>query len=663
LPLPLLHHRPSDAILFETSAQLKLVAPSEDVVSALETGCFEEAAASISDSFVAELLALHKKSHQEGTSSPVNDSSIFFKPARPDEKVKPCEDGSTKNILITSALPYVNNVPHLGNIVGAVLSADVYARYCRLAGYRTLYICGTDEYGTATETKALEEGMSCLEVCSKYFKMHASIYDWFQIQFDAFGRSSTPLQTEITHEIFRDLYANGFFFEKAVDQCFCEGCQRFLADRYVEGTCPLCGFDDARGDQCDGCGKLLNAVDLKNSKCKICRGTPVIKSSSHLFLDLTKLQGQCETFVEEAAAKGHWSPNSVSIAKAWLNEGLKARCMTRDLKWGTSVPLPGFESKVFYVWFDAPIGYISITANYDEASWRKWWQNPENVELHQFMGKDNVLFHTVIFPSTLMGTARPWTLLKGLSTTEYLNYEGGKFSKSRGTGVFGSDARDSGIPASVWRYYLLASRPESMDAAFSWSDFVAKTNAELLANLGNFVNRTTRFLAAKLESRVPEARLLAVDEQFIAERIDTELVKFAQEMEGSRLRSALKTAMAVSAAGNLYLAEQRLDAKLLQNDPERCGSVLGVAVNLCYVLSALLDPFIPGTAQDIRKILNLPARKIPAKFALDIKAGHVIGTPYHLFTKLDEASVEELRAKFAGKSGAVKVSVTESAAH
>ena len=436
-------------------------------------------------------------------SGPVVNESVIFKGQDKTVKVLPCDDGSNRNILITSALPYVNNVPHLGNIVGAVLSGDVYARYCRRSGYKTLYICGTDEYGTATETKALEEGMSCKSICDKYFKMHASIYEWFQIEFDSFGRSSTPIQTEITHEIFKDLYENGFFFAKSVDQCYCEGCARFLADRYVEGTCPLCGFDDARGDQCDGCGKLLNAIELKSPQCKLCRSTPVIRSSNHLFLDLSKLQTECEGFVENAAKICNWSSNSLAIARAWLTEGLRPRCMTRDLKWGTSVPMSGFEDKVFYVWFDAPIGYISITAGYDSENWRLWWQNPKNVELHQFMGKDNVPFHTVIFPSTLMGTRQPWTLLHQLNSTEYLNYEGGKFSKSRGTGVFGSDARDSGIPASIWRYYLLASRPESTDAAFSWSDFVAKTNSELLANLGNFVNRATRFVAAKMDSLVP----------------------------------------------------------------------------------------------------------------------------------------------------------------
>lgn len=620
---------------------------------------FEEERLIGASELILDLLRDVNDSCDDG--SALLDQEIIYKRALKGEKVVPCEDGSVKNVLITSALPYVNNVPHLGNIVGAVLSADVYARYCRVEGNRTLYVCGTDEYGTATETKALEEGMTCQAICDKYFKMHSSIYEWFQIEFDAFGRSSTPVQTEITHEIFRDLYENDFFFAKSVDQCYCEGCSRFLADRYVEGTCPLCGFTDARGDQCDGCGKLLNAIELKEPQCKLCRNTPVVRTSNHLFLDLSKLQSQCEDFVEGAAKTAHWSANSLSIARAWLTEGLRPRCMTRDLKWGTSVPIAGFEDKVFYVWFDAPIGYISITAGYDKDNWRRWWQNPGNVSLHQFMGKDNVPFHTVIFPSTLLGTGKPWTLLHQLNSTEYLNYEGGKFSKSRGTGVFGSDARDSGIPASIWRYYLLSSRPESTDSAFSWSDFVAKTNSELLANLGNFVNRSTRFLAAKLDSRVPSGELSESDRLFLSEHVDAELNRYREAMDLCNLRAALKCAMAVSAAGNLYLAEQKLDNKLLQGNPDRCGVVLAVALNLCYVLSALLEPFIPGTSEDILKILRLPARKIPRSFSLAIRPGHRIGQPFHLFTKLDETAVCELKAKFAGK--ATVSSVSESAAN
>lgn len=569
-----------------------------------------------------------------------------------------------RNVLITAALPYVNNVPHLGNIIGAVLSADVFARYCRLRDYQTLFICGTDEYGTATETKALEEGISCAELCAKYFKLHAAIYDWFGIATDIFGRSSSEKQKEITHEIFKSLNGNGYFFEQSVDQTFCDGpCQRFLADRYVEGTCPLCGFDDARGDQCDGCGKLINPTELKNPKCKICRNPPIIKSSNHLFLDLTKLQPSLEGWLEKQTIKGHWSTNSASISRAWLTEGLKPRCMTRDLRWGTSVPLPGFEDKVFYVWFDACFGYISITANYTEE-WRKWWQAGEGsesdvskpkVELFQFMGKDNVPFHTVIFPSSLLGTVEagescPWTLLHHINTTEYLNYESGKFSKSRGIGVFGNDARDSGIPVSVWRYYLLSVRPETTDSVFSWEDFGARNNSELLANLGNFVNRVTKFAVSKLGGQVPKIEELNAVDKSLLDKVNAELKNYLELMEGVHLRGALKTAMAISSLGNHYLTEAGLDGKLLASDPSRCGTIIAIALNLSYLLSALLDPFIPATAADIRRILNAPVCRIPDVFEIDVLSdGHVLGLPFHLFVRIEESKLTELRSKFSGK--------------
>lgn len=557
------------------------------------------------------------------------------------------KDGE-RNILITAALPYVNNVPHLGNIIGCLLSADVYARYCRLKGYNSVYICGTDEYGTATETKALEEGLTCPEVCAKYYRIHAAVYDWFQIDCDIFGRTSTERQTVITQDIFKHLYDNGYFFEQSVEQTYCEKCSRFLADRYVEGKCPLCGFHDARGDQCDGCGKLINPVDLIDPKCKMCKSTPVIRSSKHLFLDLSKLQPACDKFVEESSVKGKWSSNSAAIAKGWLTEGLKPRCMTRDLKWGTPVPVEGFEDKVFYVWFDAPIGYLSITANLVKDEWEKWWKNPENVQLYQFMGKDNVPFHTVIFPSTLLGTNQPFTLLHHISTTEYLNYEAGKFSKSRGTGVFGNDARDSGIPASVWRYYLLSNRPEANDSVFTWDDFAAKVNSELLANFGNFINRTVKFCAMKMDGRVGEATLEPADHDFI-NKVNDQLYEYTECMEAVKLRAAIKTVMAISALGNQYLQDCRLDNKLLQNQPERCQTVIAVALNLCYLLSAIVEPFLPSTSDDIAKILNAPKRTIPSTFDLDLMAGHCIGTPFLLFNRLDDTLVKELRVKYAGK--------------
>jgi len=328
-----------------------------------------------------------------------------------------------KNILITSALPYVNNVPHLGNIIGSVLSADVFSRYCKVRNLNALYICGTDEYGTAIETKAIEDGVSPQEICDKYYAIHSSIYKWFDIGFDHFGRSATPKQTEVTQGIFMDLYKNGFIEMKTELQLFCPKHERFLADRFVEGICPKCQYSDARGDQCDKCGNLLDPMELVEPRCKIDGATPEARNTTHFYLRLDSLQPRVQKFVDEYSPK--WSSNAQSITHSWLKQGLQSRSITRDLKWGVPVPLEGYEDKVFYVWFDAPIGYISITANYTDPGveggqqWKKWWLPEEDtdVKLYQFMGKDNVPFHTVLFPASLLGTGQKWTKLHNISTT------------------------------------------------------------------------------------------------------------------------------------------------------------------------------------------------------------------------------------------------------
>lgn len=584
------------------------------------------------------------------------------------QNILPLKD--KRNILITAALPYVNNYPHLGNIIGALLSADVYARYCRLRSYQTLFIGGTDEYGTATETKALEMGLGCKELCDHFYLLHSEIYDWFQISCDHFGRTSTDKQTEITHEIYGDLCKGGYFFEDEVEQCFCEHCSRFLADRYVEGRCPHCSYDDARGDQCDQCSKLLAPTDLLDARCKVCSKEPIRKKSKHLFLDLSKLQPMLQGFVEEQGKKGDWSSNSLSISNAWLKEGLRPRCMTRDLKWGT--PVPGMSDKVFYVWFDACIGYISITANLlkDGDLWRQWWQAPKNdkggrptVELCQFMGKDNVPFHTVIFPSTLLGTSKTkeeckWTLLHHINTTEYLNYEGGKFSKSRNVGVFGNDAKNSGLPVSVFRYYLLAIRPDSgTDSNFSWDELALRTNNELLSNLGNFLSRIVKYCATKFSSIVPPIRkedweglrLLELKEKIALEH--SQYLSFMER--GVHLKMALKQVMKISSIGNTFLTESNLDNKSFLADPSRCGSVIGVALNISYLLSSIIDPFVPELAKDIRRNLKLDVLKIhqePDVFSL-IPCNHrITKTPILLVDRITKEHVEELKAKFGGGS-------------
>ncbi|EEB06121.1 cytoplasmic methionine-tRNA ligase Mrs1 [Schizosaccharomyces japonicus yFS275] len=559
---------------------------------------------------------------------------------------------NSRNILITSALPYVNNVPHLGNIIGSTLSADVFARYHRARNNTTLYICGTDEYGTATETKALEEGVSPKELCDKYHKLHKEVYDWFQLDFDFFGRTTTPKQTEISQHIFNRLYERDYMEVDSMTQLYCEEHKGFLADRYVEGTCPKCGFDDARGDQCDGCGQLLNAFELINPTCKLDKTTPVKRETRHIFLSLDKLQPQIQEWFQKSSKEGHWSNNGVAITDSWLKEGLRPRCITRDLKWGTPVPLEEFKDKVLYVWFDATIGYISITANYTDE-WKQWWKNPENVKLYQFMGKDNVPFHTVIFPGSLLGTDEKWTMLHHINTTDYLNYESGKFSKSRGIGVFGNNAKELGLSPSVWRYYLLASRPETSDTMFTWKEFITRHNSELLANIGNLVNRVVKFTTAKYNGLVP---YYLEDASVGSGKLKTELVKdvnailrkYNTALEAVKLREGLRIAMELSARGNQFLQDNRVDNKLFTNERQKCADAIGYTLNLVYLLASILSPFIPATSDSIYKQLNAPALAIPDEWTLDLLPGHRIGNAEYLFTRIDESMEEVWRGKYGG---------------
>ncbi|ULT95454.1 hypothetical protein L3Y34_004291 [Caenorhabditis briggsae] len=557
-----------------------------------------------------------------------------------------------RNILITAALPYVNNVPHLGNIIGCVLSADVFARYCNLRGHQTFYVGGTDEYGTATETKALQEGCTPRELCDKYHAIHKGIYEWFGIDFTHFGRTTTDHQTEICQDMFLKLHKNGFTTTQTVDQLFCNQCDKFLADRFVTGTCPNCAYDDARGDQCDGCGKLINAVELKDAKCHMCKSTPEVKQSTHIFLSLDKLQeSTMDLIMKQMDLPGSkWSANAKGITKSWENQGLEPRCITRDLKWGTPVPLEGFEKKVFYVWFDAPIGYLSITKCVLGDDWTKWWKNPSNVELYNFVGKDNVAFHGVMFPCSQVGANDNYTVVNHLCATEYLNYEDTKFSKSRGTGIFGDAAQRTGIPADIWRFYLLYMRPESQDTAFSWDDFVLKVNSELLNNLGNFINRALSFVANFFGGVIPNMDLTEADAT-ILEEIHQECLQWDTQFDGVRLKDAVKSILNVSRNGNQYMQSQTPWVLMKGDDAakKRAGTIIGVAANIAYHLAVILYPVMPSVSETIRQQCDLSKLPLFSPFPRNyLKPGHKIGKPSPLFQKLDPIQIAEFKAKFGG---------------
>ena len=544
-----------------------------------------------------------------------------------------------KKRLITSALPYVNNVPHLGNLT-QVLSADVFARFCRLRGYETLYICGTDEYGTASETRALQEGVSPRELCDKYHEIHKEIYKWFNIDFDYFGRTSTEKQTEIVQHIFNEVDKNGYITEKEMSQLYCPHCKRFLADRFVTGECPHCHSEGAKGDQCDKCGKLLNPTELINPKCSVCSTEPELRKTKNLFLNLPKALPLLNAWIEKASKEGFWAKNAVQITSSWIRDGLQERCITRDLKWGIPVPKPGFEDKVFYVWFDAPIGYISITANYTD-DWKRWWQSPEDTELFQFIGKDNIPFHTVIFPSSLLATGEKWTMLYHMSSTEYLNYEGGKFSKSQGIGIFGNDVESTGIKADVWRFYMFYNRPESSDFTFSWKDFMDRVNKDLIGNLSNLVNRTlsfiSRFYEGKIENPVYDEDLVAVIKK--KEEEITDLLEHAEE------RDAIRAIFALSDLGNKTFQESEPWKKRTEN-PEEAVRVLSTLYQLISDIAVMISPYLPETGKKILSFLGHEGKKWDeiGKFERPVEVKNL----ELLFSKLDEKFIDSLKERFSG---------------
>ena len=569
--------------------------------------------------------------------------------------------------LITSALPYVNNIPHLGNLI-QVLSADVFARFCRSRGYDTMYVCGTDEYGTATETRAQEEGKTPRELCDYYHDIHKDIYQWFDIAFDHFGRTSTPQQTEIVQTMFLDLDKNGFIKENTIEQLYCDDCKRFLADRYVRGICPHCGYEEARGDQCENCGKLLEPQELKSPRCSTCSSSPKMKSTKHLYIDLPAIQKKYSVWMNEASERGQWAKNAVQMTQAWIRDGLHERAITRDLKWGIPVPKKGFEDKVFYVWFDAPIGYISITKALTDGlqnpdyDWKSWWLPEESkasnasipVELFQFIGKDNIPFHTVIFPSTLIGSGKNWTKLHHMSSSEYLNYESGKFSKSKGVGVFGSDAKASGIPSDAWRFYIFYNRPEKSDTQFTWKDFQEKLNSELIGNLGNLVNRTLTFVQRYYDGVIPQGK----KDDSLWEKITEAEKKVTDLLEWAELKDAFHGIFAISSIANKAFQDGE-PWKTRTTEPDKAADLLW---NLCYIIKDLMimiHPYMPKYSEKVlsffgKTVINGRIGKPSAEGSLSwIHLGVTEGLSSVsgneiVFTPMDNPAMESYRAKYAG---------------
>jgi len=540
---------------------------------------------------------------------------------------------SSRRKLVTSALPYVNNLPHLGNIVGSLLSADVFSRYSRLRGDEVLFVCGTDEYGTASEVTADKEGISPADLCTKNSKKHKEVYDWFDIKFEVFGRTSCSAHKEMTQKIFMEIWNNGHFTSKIEMRFFCPKCEMFLADRYVSGTCRLCQSNNARGDQCDGCGTILSIEDVLDPKCSSCSSSPSKKETEHLFFNLESFQDRISECIEKYSAG--WTPAARQIALEWKGKELIPRCITRDLKykWGVPVPVSGYEGKVLYVWFDAPIGYITFTSDAGKLS---WWSD-ENTELYEFMGKDNVFFHSVFFPAMLMGTSSIFKYPKVISSTHYLMYEKGKFSKSQNRGIFGHNLLEDRIgPAGVWRFHLMRIRPETDDSDFSWTEFHESLNSILINTVGNLCHRVISYINKSLGGRMARVSL----PQSVKEALDSALLDYNRHMEATNIRQGVSKIVEIANIGNGYV-QQAFSEKV---EKEEMGRRMSSAANILLLLSRVLSPVTPSEAYKLQEILNsIEKNTIPDRFTEELQEGHVINPSVLLFKPLTDEQIEEVQ--------------------
>ncbi|WP_141205976.1 methionine--tRNA ligase [Streptomyces griseorubiginosus] len=566
--------------------------------------------------------------------------------------------------LITSALPYINGIKHLGNMVGSMLPADVYSRYLRQRGHEVLYICATDEHGTPAELAAKEQGLPVAEFCAQAHDAQKAVYDGFALAFDYFGRSSSEQNVEITQHFARRLNENGFIEERAIRQVYSPADGRFLPDRYVEGTCPHCGYDKARGDQCENCTRVLDPTDLINPRSAISGSTDLeVRETKHLFLLQSKLQHEVEEWVSRH--EDDWPQLASSIARKWLNEGLHDRAITRDLDWGVPVPADTWpelaaEGKVFYVWFDAPIEYIGATKEWadldpENRDWKSWWYDVDTtVRYTEFMAKDNVPFHTVMFPATELGVREPWKKVDYVKAFNWLTYYGGKFSTSQKRGVFTDQALDI-LPADYWRYFLIANAPESDDSSFTWEHFTATVNKDLADTLGNFVNRVLSFSKKRFGEEVPAGGEPGEAEAKLGAEIARLLAEYEQQMEALQFRKAAAALRALWSAGNSYL-EEKAPWLEIKTDKDAAALTLRTAMNLIHLYAVVSEPFIPTTSAAMRQAFALPsdtATWISADEARTLTAltpGIPFTVPPVLFAKLTDEDLENYKERFGGDS-------------
>lgn len=539
-----------------------------------------------------------------------------------------------KRYTVTAALPYANGPVHIGHLAGCYLPADIYVRYLRLKGEDVKFICGSDEHGVPITIKAKKEGISPQQVVDKYHKIMGDAFNGFGISFDIYSRTSSKTHHETASGFFKTLYDKGVFKEEITEQYFDEKANQFLADRYIVGTCPKCGNENAYGDQCEKCGSTLNATDLINPKSALSGEKPVLKNTKNWFLPLDKMQPQIEAYID---SHKEWKSNVFGQCKSWLNAGLQPRAMTRDLDWGVKVPVEGADGKVLYVWFDAPIGYISATKDlFGNADWEKYWKDKETKLVH-FIGKDNIVFHCIIFPAMLMAEGS-FIVPENVPANEFLNLEGDKISTSRNWAVWlheylleFKDKQDT------LRYTLCANAPETKDNDFTWKDFQAKNNNELVAILGNFVNRTLVLTHKYYNGKVPEAMEYTKNDILLLEEISRFPEKIAASIEQYRFREALSELMNLARAGNKYLADNE-PWTLIKTDEKRVQTVMNISLQVAANLSVLMEPFLPFTSKRLNTMLNLNSGltwKDATRTDL-LLAGHQINTASLLFDKIED---------------------------
>jgi methionyl-tRNA synthetase len=558
-----------------------------------------------------------------------------------------------EKVLVTSAWPYINVTPHLGNLVGSVLSADVTARYYRLRGDDVLMVSGSDEHGTPIEVEALRQGITPKELTDRNHARVAELFRKWGASFDNYTSTESPVHKQFVQKTLLEIQKNGYIFEQDTQMLYCMHDQRFLPDRFVEGKCPYCGYERARGDQCDRCGRLLEPTMLVEPYCVICKTTPTVKTTHHWYIDLSKLSEPLTQYLQD---NQQLPANVKNFSLNWIKEGLKPRAVTRDIEWGIPAPFPGAEGKTIYVWVDAVLGYVSATIEQCQRmgqpeKWREYWFNKQAKTLY-FVGKDNIPFHTIILPALLLASGEGYNLPWNVSATEFLQFKGEKASKSQRIGIWIDEALEM-FPVDYWRFFLIATRPESKDTNFTWSAFIEKINADLNDTFGNFIHRTLSFIVSKFDGEIPKPTKIDKDDEAVLQAIKEKVETAAQELENSKLQSAANTLIGISRMGNQYLNDKE-PWNLMKIDKEKAATVFYVAAQVVKAITVVSAPFIPETAEQLWQTLNLQGSVSKSNWNEALKpleAGHKIAKPKPLFHKIeaDEKKLDDMLQQVRAK--------------